>query len=288
MSSDQPLPSSDEAALRRLLAEARHDEPVPADVAARIDRALGDAAAHDAAVVRAGPVGLAPVASSRRRRVRVLLAAAAAVAVAGVGAEQVLRQGGSEPAASSVSGAASGAQDSSEQVRRDRGPAHGTSGAQSVQGDATGPADPGGATGYAQGGRAGSAASGAPGPGPGPGPGGSVTVRPRASRSSIPPLGTLELLGGPPRVRASSFPRDVREVRRRALGVARSAGGRALDAAAFACEPAAWGPGRTIAVRYSGTPAVLVLRPPTGESQVVDLLRCGTAEVVRSITLPRR
>jgi hypothetical protein len=55
----------------------------------------------------------------------------------------------------------------------------------------------------------------------------------------------------------------------------------------FVCDPApSWGPGDLVAVRYSGVPAVLAFRPPAGDTQVVDLLECGTAAILRSVTLP--
>lgn len=89
---DQPEPSpAQEAEVRRLLADARHTEPMPAEVAERLDRVLAGLAAEPAREARV--VRLA----DRRRRAASLLVAAAAVVVAGVGIGQVVGgEGGSE------------------------------------------------------------------------------------------------------------------------------------------------------------------------------------------------
>ena len=50
--------------------------------------------------------------------------------------------------------------------------------------------------------------------------------------------------------------------------------------------PAAWGRGVLVAVRNDGAPAYVAFRQPMGASQVVEVLQCGTAEVLRSTTLP--
>lgn len=71
--------------VRRLLAEARHDEPMPDDVAARMDAVLADLAAEPAR--SATVVQLA----ARRRRATRMLVAAAAVVVLGVGVGQAYR-----------------------------------------------------------------------------------------------------------------------------------------------------------------------------------------------------
>ena len=82
--SDPDLTPSEEQ-VRRLLADARHDEPMPDDVADRLDRVLADLRAS--ARRTPPPVDLG---ARRRRRVgRNLLVAAAAVVVLGVGISQV-------------------------------------------------------------------------------------------------------------------------------------------------------------------------------------------------------
>jgi hypothetical protein len=54
----------------------------------------------------------------------------------------------------------------------------------------------------------------------------------------------------------------------------------------FACASADWGRGILAAVRYDGAPAYVAFRQPVGASQVVEVLQCGTAELLRSTTLP--
>ena len=96
---DPDLTPTDEQ-VRRLLAEARHDEPLPAEVADRLDRVLGEL--RDEGRRTPAPVDLA--ARRRRRLARNLLVAAAAVVVVGVGIKAV------DPG---VEGDAGGAGDSS-------------------------------------------------------------------------------------------------------------------------------------------------------------------------------
>lgn len=56
----------------------------------------------------------------------------------------------------------------------------------------------------------------------------------------------------------------------------------------FACEIADWGRGILIGVRYDDAPAFVAFREPMGESQVVEVLQCGTGDLLRSTTLPVR
>jgi hypothetical protein len=87
--SDQPdagslpeLTPEQESEVRRLLAEARHDQPIPIDVADRLDTVLAGLSRDEP-----GSAGMAPVidlaARRRRRNAVALLAGAAAVIVAG-------------------------------------------------------------------------------------------------------------------------------------------------------------------------------------------------------------
>ena len=106
-SDPDPTPSdAEEAGVRRLLAEARHDGPVPAEVAARLDAAL--AGLRDGA----GPppegdrgARVADLTTRRRRAGRILVAAAAAVVV-GVGIGVVHDHTGSLAGAGSSAGSA--------------------------------------------------------------------------------------------------------------------------------------------------------------------------------------
>jgi hypothetical protein len=76
-------------AVRRALAAARHDEPIPAEVAARLDATLADLVAEQSMPTVAAAM-VAPVIPLRRRRLPVLLAAAAAVVAAAVVTPQFL------------------------------------------------------------------------------------------------------------------------------------------------------------------------------------------------------
>ena len=55
----------------------------------------------------------------------------------------------------------------------------------------------------------------------------------------------------------------------------------------FACEAAAWGPGILVGVRYDGDPAFVAFREPIGDVQVVDVLQCGTGDLLRRPRFPR-
>ena len=90
MADDDPgLTPEQEQRVRRLLTDARHTEPMPGDVAARLDRVLAELARGE----EVAPV--VPLASRRRRRAVTMLVAAAAVVVGGIGLGQVLGSGGS-------------------------------------------------------------------------------------------------------------------------------------------------------------------------------------------------
>jgi hypothetical protein len=96
-----PLPeltSEQEETVRRLLAEARHDDPVPAEVADRLDRVLADLSgtASSPSSPSAPVVDLAT--RRRRRNAGGLLVAAAAVIVGGFFVGQVIDVGGSDSA----------------------------------------------------------------------------------------------------------------------------------------------------------------------------------------------
>jgi len=94
---EQDLTPDQEADVRRLLADARHTEPTPDTVVARLDRVLAglaDEPAREATVVRL---------ADRRRRAATMLVAAAASVAAVIGVGQVLSgsRGGETDSASS-------------------------------------------------------------------------------------------------------------------------------------------------------------------------------------------
>lgn len=233
MSEDREL-SPEQERVRRLLAEARVETPMPDDVVARLDRVLAQLVDDE----DAAPATVVELASRRRRKATTLLVAAAAVVAVGVGAGNLL-PGAGLSGADSDNAAVSAEAENPEAAAADR--------------DLTGAA---------------------------------------GAEADAPPddLTAASLL----RIRADHFADDVSLLRDR-RGNAFS-GGNASEVAPFGdaqeqrlpfiCDPAAYGPGTLVAVRFAGTPSVLAFRPPVGDTQVVDLLECGTAAILRSVTLP--
>ena len=235
MSDERDLTPEQEARVARLLADARADEPIPPEVAARLDRVLqGMAGEH---VLRPGetPAPVVDLAARRRRRVVTLLAAAAAVVVAGVGVGQVVNS-------------------------QDNGDS-GTAGTSLNAEDEGGGAD-----------------------------GDSLEAAPQ---DAPPPLSNdqLRALGEPPRMTSGSFAEQVHRLQDRpgvrAYQSSGPMGGRDLAAKEmdFSCTAADYGVGKLMAVRYNGMPAVLAYRPPAGDTQVVDLMQCGSGDLMRSTTI---
>ncbi len=117
--SERPLTAAEEAAVRRALAQARHDEPIPPDVGARLDGVLAELTAQRTAEQVAGDDSVIDLdARRRRRRLTQGLVAAAAVVAVGVTVPQFVGQvigpmGGDDSATTasveSDSGADSGA-----------------------------------------------------------------------------------------------------------------------------------------------------------------------------------
>jgi hypothetical protein len=269
----EPTPEQ-EAEVRRLLAAARATEPVPPDVAARLDRVLEgldeERGGHPAWKCRV----VAP--AWRRRRATALLAAAAAVVGIGVGIGQIddIRGGGND---SGGAGAADDGVASAERAPAQHGPAERGSAGDRLAGD--GPAGDG----AAGDGAAGDGAARTPDP---------------AARDD----GSSDFAGTRPdsrtpvgRVRETSFTADANQLRRAIpAGVDRGFVRLATDqlprgyvrtGRPFDCSPAGWGPGVLVPVFFEGMPAVLAYRPAIGESQIVELLQCGTGEARRSTTL---
>jgi hypothetical protein len=89
-------------AVRRLLAEARHGEPMPDDVAARMDRVLRNLSADRE--VAAGDAPVIDLAAHRRRRAATLLVAAAVIVVGGVTAAQHLPRDSGTPSTAAGAG----------------------------------------------------------------------------------------------------------------------------------------------------------------------------------------
>ncbi len=94
---DSDLTPAQDDAVRALLASARHTDPTPPEVVARLDAALASLTADR----REAPAPVVTLASRRRRTAATLVLAAAAVVVAGVGIGQVLPNGASDDSAGS-------------------------------------------------------------------------------------------------------------------------------------------------------------------------------------------
>jgi hypothetical protein len=94
------LTPEQESEVRRLLADARHDEPIPAQVGDRLDAVLAGLSRDEP-----GSEGVAPVidlaARRRRRNAAAVLAGAAAVIVAGFGIGQIIDVGSEDDSGTS-------------------------------------------------------------------------------------------------------------------------------------------------------------------------------------------
>ncbi|WP_374454063.1 hypothetical protein [Nocardioides sp.] len=106
--SDSPDLTPEQDAVRRLLADARHDGATPPEVVARLDETLASLTAERSAPAAAG-APVVDLAARRRRIVGTGVLAAAAVVVAGVALGQVLPVGqSSDDAGTSAESSAGG------------------------------------------------------------------------------------------------------------------------------------------------------------------------------------
>lgn len=234
--SHDELDPATEAAVRRLVADARATDPIPGDVVARLDAVLGDLVA-DRAERTDDVADVVPLRRRRRRASRLL--AAAAVVVGGVAVGQYVVDGpnGTDDGASVSADAPAERTESDDTLAADM---------EEARPEANRPgADEGGTNST-----------------------GVETKQPALLR-----------------IRSSHLVDDLVTARIAAADSAvnfrtpRFPPGRA-------CADAPWGPGQLIAVLFQQAPAVAAFRPATEQTQVVDLLQCGTAEVLRSATLP--
>lgn len=247
--SDQPADGSlpeltreQESEVRRLLAGARHDEPVPAAVADRLDAVLAGLSRDEP-----GAAGVAPVidlaARRRRRNAAGLLAGAAAVIVAGFGIGQVIDVGSSGDDAGSSAASNTDREAGGASVDKSQPP------------------------GYTSGG---------------------------AAPSTSSEGGATDSLAAPLRLRSDHLASDLRRqlptVDLRADPV-RSPDAEAFSAAgcALPASPAQkYGLGALFPALFDDTPAVLAIRPASGDTQQADVLDCATAASLASVTLPAR
>lgn len=252
---EHDLSPQDDAAVRRLLAQARVDSPAPTEVVERMDGVLEGLSAQ-----RAHP---AHDLSIRRRRKNVsrLLLAAAAVLVIGIGVNEVV--GDPTPSPESTTALESGVGNAEDaQAVPDR------SNATDSLGDLNAPQETAPRS---------------------PLEAGAATTEFDQTTAEMAPY-AIRLGGG-------GLNQAVQRIKQVALGAGVGESGY-LDLADaklgpglsfsrdFSCTPANWGAGRLIPVLYKGTPKVMALRAPVGKTQVVEVLQCGTGEVIRSLTLP--
>ncbi|QIG45219.1 hypothetical protein G5V58_22820 [Nocardioides anomalus] len=247
--SDPDLTPEQEQRVRRLLAEARHDEPVPDDVAARLDRVLAGLAAEDPS---AGPdAQLAPVvdlaARRRRRNAAALLAGAAAVIIGGFAVAQVIHVDDDD--------ASSAGSDAGSSLTSQRG----TDDSDDSAADASGSGGGGG--------------NASPSPSQGVAPG-----APEAARTP------LELSAGSLATDVTEqLPKRGLDSAEALPGRSPSTPG---FPCATSAPASAYGLGDLYPAYYDGIPAVLALRPPEGSSQRADVLDCATATELDSAELP--
>jgi hypothetical protein len=242
----------EEEQVRRLLADARHTQPVPDDVAARLDAVLADLRDEDPAApvpvtVLQQPADLA-AARRRRHHVRSWLVAAAAVVVIGIGVNQVAHLDVSADSGGSADTSAGAAGGGDEPQSGLAGAQEPTDGAQDYDG----------------------AFSTAP-----------VRLDPDRFGAQVTRLRNADLdlarVNGTASSLSSSFSAD---------SPLPEALDDVQDAYKATCPTTGWGHGRAVPVRYGGRPGVLVFRPVRGDTQVVDLFLCGSDHTERSITLP--
>jgi hypothetical protein len=241
----------DEDEIRRLLADARHTEPLPDDVAARLDAVLADLGRDQAVRRTHAPVDLA--AARRRRRVRGLLVAAAAIVVVGVAVDRAdlgtdqLGGGASSADSGSDSGSGGGAADGVRPEAAASGRAdHETD--DGVEGPAAAPQEQGFWD--------------------------RAPVRLTAAHFA--------------RGVAQTRRHDLAQGRENMSTYANGVDQRDFDSllrGESACHTTGWGRGRFVPARYDGTLGALVFRRPEGQTQVAELFLCGSDAPARSITL---
>lgn len=247
-----PVSPAEETRLRELLSEARATEPIPADLAARLDEALAGLAADRSAgaaepsAATGSEASIHPFVRTRRHRVVALLGAAAAVAVVGLGIGALVDRDSDNMDDSAATG-----------TSVERGDKAAT--AESLK--AVNPED---------------------------------GVDDSANTDDDPAPPAWEKVVGAPRVavvRSRHLTRDLAAIQDRYLpspGTARYGKTLVHQPQGFTCPSADWGRGVLVAATYDGDPAYVAFRQPMGASQVVEVLQCGTAEVLRTTTLPTR
>lgn len=244
---DSPDLTPEHEAVRRLLADARHDGPTPPEVVARLDETLAglvadrsSAADDDTTVSEGRTAPVVDLAARRRRLVGTGVLAAAAVVVAGVALGQVLPGGqGSDDAGSS----AGSADRSTSSLAED------DAGAQ-ADGDAGGDSSS------------------------------SQEMAPQSKSASPAPLAAVPTLSSTDAQLADQVeelratPTSAGAERRQTLDLMRT------------CALSDLGRGRRVAAQVDGRPGLVLFQPADEATQGVAIYVCGTPEPVRTLTLP--
>lgn len=247
------LTPEQEADVSRLLAEARHEGPIPADVAARLDAALGDLTRDDVLTVTSTErATVTDLDAARRRRSKAgrLLLAAAAVVVGGVAVGQSIGTGGADD----MSADSSAAGESAEEPRSTGAGDDASTEDLGEAGGANQPPAPDELGDYLSG-DLGSALS---------------------FTSSNFEQEARDSLTSPARVRREAALSDLDAVTPYAAKTL------------FTCPDGDYGEGARLPAFYDEQEAVLVLRRPVAGIQRADLLECGTATTLASVDLPAR
>lgn len=250
---DELTPAQD-AAVRRLLGQARHDEPIPADVAARLDEALAELSSTQpgAGVSANAHVHDFAAARVRRRNAGRLLMAAAAVLVGGVALGQAIGGGSADQTAAESA-------DSAIEPPRAGAEEDGASADLAAPESQT---DPGESLGDAGG------AAGA--------------------EQSVPTDGSaFANLALPVFLTEAEFAETVTAVVAMPEVQAEARGLKDRDLASNdTCAEADYGPGLLLPATYDGEVAVLAIRMPVEGSRLVEVLSCGTAFVLDAVSVP--
>ncbi|MGC4109855.1 MAG: hypothetical protein QM747_05415 [Nocardioides sp.] len=224
-------PESPEIAeVRRLLAEARHTEPMPDDVVARLDDALAGLSRpvpESESDDPSDPLAKRRAARRRRQAAGWLVAAAAVVAGFVVVPHLHLQSTNSSAATADTAGGTEAGARQPDSLSASRSPLSGKVPSASA------------ASGWA-----------------------------------------LHVRDGRVVVRPDHFEDDVLNARATLQATPDS-----LQSELVGCAGVT-GEGQAVAAEYDRAPAALVYRPAEGDSQVVDLYRCGDSQPVRSTTLP--
>jgi len=246
---ETPLTPEQEARVRRLLAQARVEGPIPADVAARLDGVLAGlqrASERPQPESSDRPAAVVDLAARRRRRASGLLVAAAAVVAVGLGVGQLVKADNDTHTAGANSEADAAAESS---LTRNSAPA--------AENDL-----------------------GAPEAGPDTAPTQGILPPPQDRIAVLPRVSSQHFRRDISRLRSRA---DVRVSPKQSIDPEDLS-----SDPRFMCEAAAWGEGRLLAVLYDQLPAVVAYRPAQGRTQAVELLQCGSGALLRSTVIATR